>query len=226
MKKFTTLLATLTLLLAPAWVSAKDFEGTLRIRMSGDGANQEANYSIKPGFMRLDLQAEGQSMATIVDLNKMESIMIMPAQQIYMVMSLKNAAAQAANGADDATIENTGITEKILGYTCTKYLIKSKGDITELWATEELGTFVNVSTLSSLNQRKGKVQAAWESVLKGKNLFPLRVVGLKANGKANFRMEILAVEQKSLPASLFQPPAGFQRMDMGGMMQGLMGGPR
>ncbi len=39
-------------------------------------------------------------------------------------------------------------------------------------------------------------------------------------------MDILSITPKALPDSLFQVPAGYQRMDMGGMMQGMMGGGR
>ena len=44
-------------------------------------------------------------------------------------------------------------------------------------------------------------------------------------GKENFRMEATAIEQQTLPATLFSPPADYQKLDMGGMMQGIPGLP-
>ena len=63
---------------------------------------------------------------------------------------------------------------------------------------------------------------AWERALAGKELFPLRVVSLDKGGKQTFRMEATAIDRKSLPDSLFAPPAGYQKFDMGGMMKGMM----
>lgn len=229
MKTLSALFASSLLLLSSVMACAKDFEGVLRIKIGAGGEkSQEADYSLKSGFMRLDMAAEGHTVAIIADLNKMEALMLMPSERMCMVMSLKSATAKAAQSADDATIEDTGVTEKILGYTCTKYLVKAKrGDeITELWATTELGAFVSFSTLSQMGNPRSKATASWENVLKGKNIFPLRVVVRKADGQIASQMDILSITPKALPDSLFQVPAGYERMDMGGMMQGMMGGGR
>jgi hypothetical protein len=84
---------------------------------------------------------------------------------------------------------------------------------------------------------------AWERALEGKDLFPLRVVGYEkgkprsekgksaekskgknASGNESFRMEVTAIDKAPLPDTLFNPPAGYQKFDMGGMMKGMMKG--
>jgi hypothetical protein len=50
----------------------------------------------------------------------------------------------------------------------------------------------------------------------------MRVVG--KDGRDTFRMEVTAIEKTSLPDSLFSPPPGYQKFDMGGMMKGMMKG--
>ena len=47
---------------------------------------------------------------------------------------------------------------------------------------------------------------------------PLKVTPIK-NGKEEVVMEATSVEKKSLDASLFAVPAGYQQMDMGKMLQ-------
>ena len=60
-------------------------------------------------------------------------------------------------------------------------------------------------------------------------MFPMRVVGSSADGKETFRLEVTAVEKKSLPASDFQVPPGWKKFEMpnmGDMMKGMMEGGR
>lgn len=71
----------------------------------------------------------------------------------------------------------------------------------------------------------GAVPQAWERALAGKDLFPLRVVARDKGGKEDFRLEATAIEKQTLAAALFAPPAGYQKLDMGGMMQGMPGLP-
>ncbi len=65
---------------------------------------------------------------------------------------------------------------------------------------------------------------AWERALAGKSLFPLRVVSTDKASKETFRMEATNVEKTALPDSLFSVPAGYEKLDMGGMMKGTMPG--
>jgi len=64
----------------------------------------------------------------------------------------------------------------------------------------------------------------WERAIAGQNFFSLRVTTTTKN-KQTFRMEATAVERKALADSFFAPPEGYQKFDMGGLMQGLQGLP-
>jgi len=227
MKKLFSLLLLSAALVAPAALSAKTFEGTIQMTIT-DGRNKAMPmaYSIKGHLIRTDVQADrGINATAILDFSKKEMIVLMPGQPMYMVMPLQDAT-EAATGqkADDVSLEKTDITEKILGYTCTKYLAKSKDQVTEIWATEELGSFQGLGGGMSGPMGKAAPTPSWEKALVGKNFFPLRVV--TSDGRKNqFRMEATAVEAKSLPASHFAPPEGYRKFDMGGMLQGLPGMP-
>ena len=62
--------------------------------------------------------------------------------------------------------------------------------------------------------RKAAAGAKWEEALKGHGGFPLRVVSRDAKSNESFRMEATKIEPGSLPASLFTPPAGYEKFQM------------
>jgi hypothetical protein len=188
----------------------------------------------------------------IMDTTRREMIMIMDEQKMYMTMALPDAAKEAMEkGAQDIQLEKTNDTEKILGYTATKWIMKEKnGTETEMWLAEGLGSFMGFSANQNpMGRGRGAPAPAWERALAGKDMFPLRVVGyersaLASKGKSadhksdkarskdklgageSFRMEVTAIDKSAQPDALFNPPAGYQKFDMGGMMKGLIPGAR
>jgi hypothetical protein len=226
MKKMLAPLLVIAALLATASLSAKEFEGTVKMKLTdGRSKAMPIEYSIKGGLLRTDMQVEeGMTATVIMDIAKDEMIMLMPGQPMYMVMPIKQSAAKASGHVgEEPELINTGETEVILGYKCTKYLVKSKEAVTEIWATDELGVFLGVSNAMG-GGGQAAAPASWERAISGKNFFPLRVASAPGS-KQKFRMDVTAIDPKSLPASFFAPPAGYQKFDMGGMMKGLGGNP-
>jgi hypothetical protein len=238
MKKFPAFLLACALLL-PAALSAATFEGSLRMKMtSGKSKPMEMDYLIKENRIRVNpliQEKGGAGMGIIMDFVKMESTILMAEQRMYMVTSIKpvvDKAVQESTKDSDMTLEKTGEKEKILGYTCEKFLIKSKDGDTAMWLTDQLGTFMGLGSGAQggpFGGRGGKSQQqqAWEKALAGKNMFPLRVVGSSPNGQETYRMEVTAIDKKSLPASDFQPPADWKKFEMpnmGEMMRGMIPG--
>jgi Domain of unknown function (DUF4412) len=231
MKKFPVLLLAGALLI-PAALAAATFEGKVTMKMTGPkGSPPLVNFSLKEGFSRIDVEAgQGQSVAMIMDQSKQEMIIMMAAQKMYLVRPLpKPGDIPAAQGAapHDMTVERTSVTETILGYECVKIVATDKGTTTEMWVTDQLGTFMGMGGGGPMGGRRGgpggPAGEAWEQALRGKASFPLRVVTTK-DGKEAFRMEATSVEKMSLPDSVFAPPADFQKLDMGNMMRGMMPG--
>jgi hypothetical protein len=244
--KFHAFLA--SVLLVPAVLSAASFEGKVTFRMSsGRDKPMEMTYNIKGDKIRMEMPGQKGVGGMIMDTSKREMTMIMDEQKTYMVMALPQAAVDAlAKQNEDVNLEKTSETEKILGYTATKYIVTEKnGAETELWLAEGLGTFASFTNQNPMGRGRAAAPKAWERALEGKELFPLRVVGRekgssradkgksgdKAKGKdksgnETFRMEVTAIDKTTLPDSLFMPPAGYQKFDMGGMMRGLIPGAR
>ena len=227
MKLLSRLLAVGALLTAVQTFAADAFEGKVSLAITADkGKAMTMDYSIKGQKLRTDMNAEGRQMASIMDLAKLEMLMLMPEQNMYMVMPIKKPVEQAMNkaGEGSADIEVTGKTETILGYKCSQILVKDKGSVTEMWVADGLGAFMGLGGGGPMGggggmfgggRRGGGANAAkWEEALKGKGGFPLRVISHDAAGKQSFKMEATKIEPGSLPDSLFVPPAGYQKFDM------------
>lgn len=229
MKLLPLILAGLSLACASA-LSAATFEGKVSLGMkSNKEAEQVIDYAMKDGLVRMEPKmADAGGTAMIMNWAKQEMIILMPEQQMYMVMPMKMPAGAAGARADgpEPTVEKTGKTETILGYTCEQYVTTEGGQTTEMWITDQLGTFMGLSAGNPMGGAmggggrgaKGASTAGWEKALKGKEgAFPLRVIARDNKGRETFRLEAKKIEPGPLPASLFTPPAGFQKFSMPGM---------
>lgn len=220
-----------------AVVTEGAFEGRVTLGLkSGREAEQVIAYAMKDGKVRIEPQMEeAGGAAMIIDVAKQEMTVIMPDQAMYLIMPLKGApvTASAARAEESAAkVEKTGETEIILGYVCEKYLSTERGEVTEMWLTEELGSFAGLGggnpmagMMGGMGGGRGAKPAGgtWETALKGKTAtFPLRVVTRDSKGRETFRLEAKKVEPGNLPASEFQPPTGFQKMSL--PMMGGFGG--
>lgn len=212
-----------TLVLA-AGLCAKDFEGTIRMKMTsserpsrrshGDGS-MFMNQSVKGGLMRIDTEIEpGKEAGMIIDMAKRETILLMPEQRMYMVMKIPEPKKSDATGAapSDVEIIRTGETDIILGYKCTKIIVKAKNSDTEAWSAEGLGTFHGMGGSGPMGRPAPK--SAWETALAEHGAFPLRMVSRDKSGKVLMQMEVVSITPQSLPDSLFVPPADYQKFEM------------
>lgn len=210
----------------PAAVAA-NFEGKVTFKITpARGKAQEMRYAMKGDKIRMEFPDQKEMGGMILDTVKQEMMMIMDSQRMYMVMPVPQQAGDAAQSGPQAKLEKTGKTERILGYTAEQYISTQDGNKTELWLAEGLGTFA----LGNPNAGGGRgggpagMPQGWERALAGKPLFPLRVIGFDKGSKESFRMEVTSIDKQALPDGMFTPPAEYQRMDMGAMMQGAMPG--
>jgi hypothetical protein len=233
MKKFTMVVAAIAFL-APVALPAASFEGKVKMLMTSTNERpMPITMSLKPGFMRMEMQAEGQTVSMIMDQAKGTATVLMPDAQMYMVHQLPKADANAeGNKTSGVTIEKTSEHEKILGYDTTKYIAKAKDSTTEAWVTDQLGTFMGLGGGNPMGGSGGRHQQrgggsgdqAWEEAFRGQEMFPLRVVSKATDGKV-FKMEATAVDKVALPATEFTPPKEYHEFNMENMMKG-MGVPR
>jgi hypothetical protein len=215
-------------LLAPSMLAAETFEGTVSMTISAPsmkGGPQTISLSLKEGNMRTDMDTGRGTMSAIFDTKNQQMLILMPQQRMYMVRPMPQAVAgqaPAPSGAPPANLQDTGVKETILGYACEKYTSMGDSGTTEIWVTDQLGTFMGLFHGGGPGGRS-QAPAAWESALKGRNFFPMRVISTSSKG--TFRLDVTAVNKASLPDSLFGPPDGWQKFDLGGLMgAGMPGG--
>jgi hypothetical protein len=233
-------------LATPAALPSADFEGSVYFKINtGKGSPQDINYSAKNGLVRIDIKkTEGRSPSVILDAAKQEMIILLPEQKKYMVQAIAESRNPLSRpGSAEPTLEKIDGTEKIIGYDCGLYVVKSKDSTTQLWLTEQLGAFVGFGTGTGSKSSaptsspspmsppapggaRGRASASnpnsWESLVAGKNLFPLRVITINTEGQETSRLEATGVEKKSLSDSDFAPPAGWEKFDMGSMMRSML----
>jgi hypothetical protein len=215
-----------SMLVAAHSFAANAFEGKVTLAITGEkGKPMDLNYSMKGQMVRTDINAEGgHQVSTIMDVPKLEMIILMAEQNMYMVMPIKKPVESAMEkhetAAANTDVNRTGKSETILGYKTDQILItdKEKGTVTELWVASELGTFMGLGGSGGSpfggGHKSSASAAKWEEALKGKGGFPLRVISHDAKGKETFKMEATKIEPGPLPDSLFVPPASYKRFDM------------
>ncbi len=124
----------------------------------------------------------------------------------------------ARQGAEDSyTVKKLG-KETIQGYSCERILItSSRGTAeTEMWMTKDLFFENSYRMLEGLG--RGAPKSGIMKAMKDQNLegFVVKMVTREKPGApAAMTMELVKAERKSLPASLFEIPAGYIKDDSG-----------
>jgi hypothetical protein len=212
---------------ACAALSAVAFEGRVSLAITGEkGGEQVIDFVTKGDLVRMEPKAaDAAGTAMIMNGAKQEMTILMPREHMYMVMPMRGAPGQPNGSGEpkDVKLEKTGRTAKILGYDCEEYVMTDRGDSTEMWLTEQLGSFMGLGGGNPMGGmmggRKAKADgAAWEKLLKDKKgAFPLRIVSRDPRGKEKFRLEAKKIEPGKLSDDLFAPPADFQKFAMPAM---------
>jgi len=214
---------------------AAQFEGTIHMRLfDADGKTDMKDVKMA---MKGDMQSTvitlpasagpmaGMEMRSIYDVkaNTMTMLMPMPpgmpmiagmgdAKGMKNVLDLSKVSYSETDSKGE--IKKLGTTQKVAGIDCDDYEITgSKGTPTRVCITESLGRFMFPQTRGGMG-RGGSAPPAWAKAFGNRPVFPLKV--WEPGGKVD--MEVTSVEKGSVPASMFEIPAGY--VDMGAMMRG------
>jgi hypothetical protein len=209
---------------AVAFADPTIFEGSVTMATSGAGRLvHTAVFKTRPDQTRIETTgADGKVAAIIMDYKSHSMMIIMPSQHMYMKRPIPDEVPAArtgvaANAAD--ALEKTSMTETIAGYPATKYVYHGPNSVTEIWATDQLGSFSALGH-GGFGGQRGRINTpqAWEKAIKAGNFFPLRVVTKDGAGVEKVRMEVTAVVKEKLSDAEFAPPAGFQEFDFNKLM--------
>jgi hypothetical protein len=186
--------------------SQNKFEGKVTLNAYDNGTAHTLEYYVKGNKIRFDANEEGRQGQVIMDPDAKQFMIIMPQQKMYMQMQIPDTEMEADNSQesnDDTKFVKTGETKEILGYTAEKLTYKDGEDQGEAWVTKEIGG------LQIFDNPMQKNKPQWQKDFEEEGFFPLLVF---ENGKKVF--EGTDIEKKALDDSMFEAPAGYQKMEM------------
>jgi len=175
-------------------------EQSPKVEYSADTNMETAQGAMKghiyhaPGKERREMVQGGQTMITIQRQDKKAIWMLMPDQKMYMEMSVDQSRAP-----DDLTgykIEQTTVgPETVNGVSTTK----SKVIMTDA---------------------KGAKMGGFMWTTKDGIVVKMDVVAVEKGSKLRIKMDLTNLKVTKQDSALFEIPAGYTKMDMGGMMGG------
>ncbi len=183
--------------------SSKQFQGVVTFETEGGRSFQ---YSIREGIVRLDMNAENQQTAMILNPEARKVYMLLPAQKSYMEMQFPETQELEAS-ANGAKPVKTGKSEVVAGHRCDYWTVKEDAGQVDVCVARDMGGFRAFS-----NQSIGSA-SEWQKAI-GDDSFPLKVV-MHKDGQEEVGLVATKVEAKQLDASLFAPPSSYTKMGAG-----------
>lgn len=207
------------LIISAGAFAQKSFEGIADIKYTGDRGDNTIKYFTKSGMIRIEMgenaKVDNRSPKTGTLIVKDKKLfMLMPERKTYVERPLDISSHLKKFEKKDNPGQNltkTGQTKDILGHKAEQWTMKNdKGEV-EVWSTNELGNFAMVKELGGLGSQD---MPQWQQELLSKGFFPLLVIQHGTDGKEINRLEVTNIDKKTLDNSLFEVPAGYQRLDM------------
>lgn len=201
----------LAVLLLAATPAVAQFEGIVTMRTTDqDGKSNDMQFQVKGDLARVDMPGAGYM---VVDGASGRMLSVMDERKMYTVLDMAEMArGPLQEEMKAAKVTSLGKTETIAGRTCELWRAENatRGTVTELCLARGMGNFA-----MGESGRLAFGSAEWQKALKG-GAFPLRTV-TTANGKTTSSMLATKIEPKKLDAVSFEPPRGYQKLDIGAM---------
>ncbi|HVY54756.1 MAG TPA: DUF4412 domain-containing protein, partial [Thermodesulfobacteriota bacterium] len=203
------------------------------------GSNDKESVTIYvQGNKFKQVENTGQfSPAVIFDLNSGEIMFVNDEKKLYIVLNrdeyLKYIESVIADSKDvstssrDVKLKKTGDTDTIAGYSAKKYEIYDNGKLqSEYWVSSEAG-FSQELDLDKMSKLMNEVKRISQNVGGSASIsdneykifeeiykdgYPLKTVYHSPEGDKTFIEEVVSVKKQDIPASEFQPPAGYQKI--------------
>ncbi|MGH7561908.1 MAG: DUF4412 domain-containing protein [Gemmatimonadales bacterium] len=221
-----TQLAVASLLALPSALAAQAaFEGAVTVRLTSGTTTAEPVFHVKGSRTRMEFNMAGAQAYQIIDLSKDQLITVVPSQRMYMTMDIKEAAKAAPVPQTPTAgykVEETGRKETIAGISCEHYrMIDADGQReADVCLARGIGTFMGFGggAPGRPGGMPGLPPEMRELAAKFKDGAFILKAEMKEGGRTIGSMEVTKVERKKVDDAMFVPPAGFQAMDMSGMM--------
>jgi hypothetical protein len=185
--------------------TAATFEGEVERKITTPEGSAIARYSIKGSKALISIETKEGKQSLLVDKTARQVTKLMPEKKTYLIMEIPEV--KKTTDEKGASLKRTGKTLVLLGKTCEEWVYKNSQAKVTLWAVPGMGEFMNMT--SEIRQSE-----AWISAVKGKNLFPMKVVNQDQAGKTVFTMEVTKITEKAMPDDPLDIPKGFEKMDL------------
>jgi hypothetical protein len=157
--------------------------------------------------MALETPANPQGVI-LMDRATMKAQVLLPRQKMYLEVPA-DKFVKNANETPEGQFEITDETKEILGYTATKVIYTDGNETTELWITDELGSFQPLE-----GPLAGDPPAALLNAFPNGGM-PLEIK-ITDQGPPT-TIKVTTVKAESVPDSKLEIPAGFSPLKMDGM---------
>ncbi len=117
---------------------------------------------------------------------------------------------------DELALKPTGMKTNLLGYVCERFELRQRGEVMEIWATDQLLPFLDYVRDQPHRVGRHAMEERWGALLAAKRLFPLHASLRFENGTERFRFAVRSITPQKLKAedaALFQPPADYQEVE-------------
>ena len=116
---------------------------------------------------------------------------------------------------EDVGLTATGETTNLLGYACARFEIKQRGEVMEIWATDQLLPFQPWLANQQPHVASRMLEEQWGGLLRDKKQFPLLAVLSYENGAERMRFTVTAIQPQAITdpdGTLFQPPSNYHEI--------------
>lgn len=209
------------LLAAVLTASSARFEGVIHMRLTLESGSGNLALSLSGEAARLDMKVSVDPLPVPVTLSILHQgkdmrnvILIDDMQRAYSEVSLAEAGKLTqGTGKSRYTVKVLG-QGKILGYAATHVTLSRDKEFVDAWIAGELkDAFAVLRTLQEANPQVGEAALFQALEEAGHGGLPMRFTVIREGQKVT--TEVMKIERKALPASLFETPKGYRRTEYG-----------
>jgi hypothetical protein len=234
MRRFPTTLFLLVACVAPL---TAQFEGSIQMRVRSfyEAETTQVAYvmSVKNDMVAVTTTGDGKGQEGgnfIIRGDKKLMWLLNEPQKSYVEFPLiedttaKDQPKPPADPNHQPSLRKTGKSKKILGYQCDEYVGVMEDESSIIWACAKLGRVYD-GLFRSLNQMGAGEEPSqgggWQAELVKLKLFPMSITTMR-NGTLAETQEVAKITPGKLPASTFEPPAGYQKVSMENEFQNML----
>lgn len=180
------------------------FEGVVGFEVRDFESVESLTLFMKNGRLRLEGTDRGGGNTILLDYRLKKGFVIISGRDQYVELPAVAVPSKSGPSKPNVNVQKTDLTDEVLDYTCDQFLITADTFTLEVWATKGFGT---AGTFLSPQVNE------WQWRILEMGYFPMRIIARDSTGEESSRIEVASVQKKSLTASLFRIPSGYEKVD-------------